>query len=78
MGFADKAKDKAEELAGKAKAAVGDKTDNPDLEAEGRMQEAKADVKQAGENVQDSGDNVADALRSASESTKFDDTDTRR
>ncbi|HEX5906620.1 MAG TPA: CsbD family protein, partial [Propionibacteriaceae bacterium] len=55
MGFADKAKDKAEELAGKAKATVGDKTDNPDLEAEGRMQEAKADVKQAGENVKDSG-----------------------
>jgi uncharacterized protein YjbJ (UPF0337 family) len=78
MGFADKAKDKAEELAGKAKATVGDKTDNPDLEAEGRTQEARADVKQAGENVKDSGDDVADALRSASESTKFDDRDTRR
>jgi uncharacterized protein YjbJ (UPF0337 family) len=78
MGIADKAKDKAEELAGKAKAKIGDATDNPDLEAEGRMQEAKADVKQAGENVKDSGDDVTDALRSASESTKFDDRDTRR
>jgi len=48
MGLADKAKDKAEELAGKAKGTVGDKTDNPDLEAEGRMQESKADLKQAG------------------------------
>ena len=78
MGLADKAKDKAEELAGKAKATVGDKTDNPDLEAEGRMQEAEADVKQAGENVKDSGDDITDALRSAGETTKFDDKDTRR
>jgi uncharacterized protein YjbJ (UPF0337 family) len=78
MGLGDKAKDKAEELAGKAKATVGDKTDNPDLEAEGRMQEAQADVKQAGENVKDSGDDVTDALRSASDSTKLDDRDTLR
>jgi uncharacterized protein YjbJ (UPF0337 family) len=78
MGLADKAKDKAEELAGKAKAAMGDATDNPDLEAEGRMQESKADVKQAGEDVKDAGDNVADALRAASEATKFDDRDTMR
>jgi uncharacterized protein YjbJ (UPF0337 family) len=72
MGLADKAKDKAEELAGKAKAAMGDATDNPDLEAEGRTQEAKADVKQAGEDAKDTGDDVADALRSASGATKFD------
>jgi uncharacterized protein YjbJ (UPF0337 family) len=78
MGFADKAKDKAEELAGKAKAAMGDATDNPDLEAEGRMQESKADVKQAAEDVKDTGDDVADALRAASAATKFDDGDTSR
>lgn len=73
MGLADKAKDKAEELAGKGKATVGDKTDNPDLEAEGRMQESKADLKQAGENVKDTGDDVADALRAASGAQKGDD-----
>jgi uncharacterized protein YjbJ (UPF0337 family) len=73
MGIGDKAKDKAEELAGKAKAAMGDATDNRDLEAEGRTQEAKA-----GDNVRDSGDNVTDALRSASGATKFDDKDTTR
>jgi uncharacterized protein YjbJ (UPF0337 family) len=78
MGLGDKAKDKAEELAGKAKATVGDKTDNPDLEAEGRMQEANADVKQAGENVKDTGDDVTDALRSSSDATKFDSKDTLR
>ena len=78
MGLADKAKDKAEELAGKAKAAMGDAPDNPDLDAEGRKQESKADVKQAGENVKDSCDDVTDALRSASDATKFDDKDTSR
>jgi uncharacterized protein YjbJ (UPF0337 family) len=72
MGIGDKAKNKAEELAGKAKAGVGDATDNRDLEAEGRMQESKADVKQAGENMKDTGDDVADALRSASGANKFD------
>jgi uncharacterized protein YjbJ (UPF0337 family) len=77
MGLADKAKEKAEELAGKAKAAMGDTTDNPDLEAEGRTQESKADAKQAGEN-EDTGDDVANALRSASGATKFDDRDTSR
>jgi uncharacterized protein YjbJ (UPF0337 family) len=51
---------------------MGDAADNPDLEAEGRTQEAKADVKQAGEDAKDSGDDVADALRSASGATKFD------
>jgi uncharacterized protein YjbJ (UPF0337 family) len=78
MGIGDKAQNKAEELSGKAKAAMGDATDNPDLEAEGRMQEAKADVKQAGENVKDTGDDVADALRSASGASKFDSDDTVR
>jgi uncharacterized protein YjbJ (UPF0337 family) len=72
MGLADKAKNKAEELAGKGKATAGDATDNPDLEAKGRMQESKADVKQAGEDVKDTGDDISDALRSASGATKFD------
>jgi uncharacterized protein YjbJ (UPF0337 family) len=72
MGIADKAKNKAEELAGKAKATMGDATDNPDLEAEGRREESKADVKQAAEKSQDAGDKVSDALRSASGATKFD------
>jgi uncharacterized protein YjbJ (UPF0337 family) len=65
MGLGDKISHKAEELAGKAKAGAGDATDNPDLEAEGRVQEAGAETKQAG-------DNVADALRDASAATKGD------
>jgi uncharacterized protein YjbJ (UPF0337 family) len=53
MGIADKARNSAEELAGKAKEAAGKATGNEELEAEGRAQQAKADLKQAGEHVKD-------------------------
>lgn len=53
MGFTDKAKNEAENVAGKAKEAVGDATDNERLEAEGKGDQTKANVKQAGENVKD-------------------------
>jgi uncharacterized protein YjbJ (UPF0337 family) len=53
MSFLDKAKDKAEELMGKGKQEVGDKTGNEDLQAEGRKDEAKGDLKQAGEKFKD-------------------------
>jgi hypothetical protein len=49
MGFADKAKNKAEELAGKAKAATGDATDNRDLEAEGRCRSPRRTSSRLGE-----------------------------
>ena len=65
MGLADKARNKAEELAGKAKAAMGDATDNRDLEAEGRAEESAAHAKQSGENIKD-------ALREASNAVKGD------
>ncbi|MET1042812.1 MAG: CsbD family protein [Microbacteriaceae bacterium] len=53
MGFDDKAKNAAEKATGKMKEAVGDATDNPDLEAEGKADQTKANLKQAGENVKD-------------------------
>lgn len=53
MGMDDKMKNAAEELKGKAKEAVGDMTDNEKLEAEGKMDQAKANLKQAGEDVKD-------------------------
>jgi uncharacterized protein YjbJ (UPF0337 family) len=65
MGLGDKISNKAEELMGKGKAEAGDATDNPNLEAEGRAEEAGAETKQAG-------DNVADALRDASAAMKGD------
>jgi uncharacterized protein YjbJ (UPF0337 family) len=57
--------DKMEELADKAKAKMSGATDNPDLEAEGRKEEAEPRVEQTG-------DSVADALRDASGAMKGD------
>ncbi|WP_311258066.1 CsbD family protein [Microbacterium sp. WCS2018Hpa-9] len=53
MGLDDKIKNAAQEIAGKAKEAIGNATDNDKLVAEGKADQAKADVKQAGENVKD-------------------------
>jgi uncharacterized protein YjbJ (UPF0337 family) len=53
MGIDEKADNKAEELKGKGKETVGDATDDKDLQAEGRAQEAKGSLKQAGEKVKD-------------------------
>ncbi|WP_166871568.1 CsbD family protein [Salinibacterium sp. ZJ450] len=53
MGLDDKAKNAAEKATGKMKEAVGDATDNRDLEAEGQAEQTKANLKQAGENVKD-------------------------
>jgi len=53
MGTDDKARNKAEELKGQAKEGLGRATDDEDLEAEGRTDQAKSDVKQAGEKAKD-------------------------
>jgi uncharacterized protein YjbJ (UPF0337 family) len=66
MGIADKAENKIDELAGKAKVAAGDATDDKDLQAEGHGQQAGAHAKQAGESV-------TDALRAAAGAVKGDD-----
>jgi uncharacterized protein YjbJ (UPF0337 family) len=56
MAFDDKVDNKAEELGGKAKEALGDATDNERLEAEGRTEQTKANLKQAGDKVKDAFD----------------------
>ena len=53
MGADDKLSNKADELKGRAKEAVGDATDNEQWQAEGRAERVKADIKQAGEKVKD-------------------------
>jgi uncharacterized protein YjbJ (UPF0337 family) len=58
--------DKAEELKGKLKAAVGDATDNRSMEAEGHVEEASAKAKQETEGI-------VDALRDAGSARKGDD-----
>jgi len=72
MGIGDKIQNKAEELGGKAKAAVGDLTDNERLEAEGRAQEMSGQAKQAGEHVKDAARDVAHDVREGAEDLKRD------
>jgi uncharacterized protein YjbJ (UPF0337 family) len=49
----DKAKNKTQELKGRVKQGVGDATDDPQLEREGRADQTKGNLKQAGEKVKD-------------------------
>jgi uncharacterized protein YjbJ (UPF0337 family) len=53
MSADDKASNKIDELAGKAKQAVGRVTNDPELEDAGKRQQMKSDLKQAGEKVKD-------------------------
>jgi uncharacterized protein YjbJ (UPF0337 family) len=49
----DKAKNKAENLGGKAKEAVGNVTGDANTRDEGRGDQAKSNIKDAGEKVKD-------------------------
>ncbi|MGG5175194.1 CsbD family protein [Pseudarthrobacter sp. J1763] len=53
MGIGDKIKNEAEHLAGKAKEAAGNVTNNDDLKAEGLKDQVAADAKKVGESVKD-------------------------
>jgi uncharacterized protein YjbJ (UPF0337 family) len=53
MGIADKAKNAAEDLKGKAKEAAGAATGNEELEESGQRDQAAANLKSAGEDVKD-------------------------
>ncbi len=53
MGLDDKLRNAAEDATGKAKEAAGRATDNEELEAEGKSDQAKASLKKAGENIKD-------------------------
>lgn len=53
MGAADKARDKAQEVKGEVKDAVGGATNDRSMEAEGKADKVAGNLKQAGENVKD-------------------------
>ncbi|WP_067690125.1 CsbD family protein [Nocardia jejuensis] len=53
MSATDKAKNKVEDLAGKAKEKLGQVTGDHSTENEGKADQAKSDVKDAGEKVKD-------------------------
>ncbi|WP_324278154.1 CsbD family protein [Blastococcus brunescens] len=53
MSGTDKLTNKIEEVSGKGKQAVGDATDDRDLQAEGKKEESKSNLKQGVENIKD-------------------------
>ena len=53
MGLDDKIKNAAQDLAGKAKEAIGNVTNDDQKVAEGKQDQAAASVKQTGEDVKD-------------------------
>jgi uncharacterized protein YjbJ (UPF0337 family) len=53
MSAADKARNAAEDLTGRAKEAAGVVTGNDELREKGRTEQAEADVKMAAEDVKD-------------------------
>ncbi|QSB16434.1 CsbD family protein [Natronosporangium hydrolyticum] len=59
----DKFENKSEEVAGKIKRKTGEVTDDPELQAEGGMQEGKSKAKQAADKAADSARDAADSVR---------------
>ena len=57
MSFIDKAKNAAQKMMGEGKEKVGEQTNNPDMAAEGRKDQAAGDLKQAGEKAKDAFNN---------------------
>jgi uncharacterized protein YjbJ (UPF0337 family) len=53
MSIEDKVKNTAQKMGGEAKETVGKHTDNRDLQAEGKKDQAAGDLKNAGEKVKD-------------------------
>ena len=53
MSGTDKMKNKLEEMSGRGKEALGDATDDRELQAEGQRDQAKGNLKQAGEKIKD-------------------------
>lgn len=53
MGWADKARNAAQDAAGKAKEAAGKVTGDNDLKNEGKVDQGKSSLKKAGENIKD-------------------------
>jgi uncharacterized protein YjbJ (UPF0337 family) len=53
MSGADKARNKWDQVRGKAKAAIGRATNDPELEAQGRFDQRAAHLRDAAEKVKD-------------------------
>jgi uncharacterized protein YjbJ (UPF0337 family) len=63
MSFADRARHRAEEMAGAAKERVGQATDNQRMEAEGKAQRTEAHAREAADKAKAAGRNVRETFR---------------
>ncbi len=63
MGIGDDISNKAEELGGVAKEALGDATGNEELKAEGILDQLAAKAKQFGESVKDFAEDAVEEVR---------------
>ncbi len=63
MSNEDRASNKAEDLKGKAKEAVGKVTDDDELEGQGKRDQAKSRVKDAAEDVKDAARDVKNTMK---------------
>ncbi len=63
MGLLDKFRNKTDKVTGGVKEKIGDATDDRDLQAEGKNDQAKADFKDAGEHVKDAAQDAKDAFK---------------
>ncbi|MER7457815.1 CsbD family protein [Micromonospora sp. NPDC126480] len=62
MSFADKARNKVDELTGAAKERIGDVSGDDRMRAEGAAQRGDARARQAGEHVKQAGRDAKDAV----------------
>ena len=62
MGILDKAQNEIEKLKGSAKEEAGKRNNDPQLEAEGKKDQASGELKNAGEKAKDAVGDVKDAL----------------
>lgn len=65
MGLDDKIAGKIQETKGSFKEAVGDATDDRDLQAEGKLDQVKGAAKQAGENLKEAAQDAAAGVKKA-------------
>lgn len=67
MGLGDKASNQAEESKGQVKEGFGKATGNEQMEADGKLDQAKANAKQG---VESAKDGIADAFNDATDGKK--------
>jgi uncharacterized protein YjbJ (UPF0337 family) len=63
MSIQERAKAVVKDLEGKAQEAIGNITDNPEQQAEGKAKQAEADARNASEDIKDRAKDVSDSVK---------------